>query len=64
MSAAEPTKSAAKSTKSATEAATNSPHGTTETAAQTTAHHHLIGGLNRVHRRLGLVRTLLHVLSR
>jgi hypothetical protein len=61
---AEPTKSATKPTKPATETTTNSTHGTTETAAQATAHHHLTWCLNRIHRRLDLVKSLLHVLSR
>ena len=62
MSADDAADRAAEPTESAAETATNSAHGATRTRAQSTAHHHLIWGLSRVQRRLGLVGSLLHVL--
>jgi hypothetical protein len=61
---AEPAAETANSAKSATETATNSTHGATDTPAQATTHHHLVWDLNRIQRRLGLVRRLLHLLRR
>ena len=64
MSADDTAKPAAKTAKPAAQAPAHSARGAAETAAQTTAHHHLILRLNRIQRRLGLVRSLLLVLTR
>ena len=61
---AEPTKPTKSAAKAAAETTANSTHGTTEATAQATAHHHLSWCLNRIHGRLDLVKSLLHVLSR